>query len=50
MKRVARALVIGAMSVGIAAGVAAPAQASVPWEPLPPGVCQSMWWKNCEFL
>ena len=49
MKRITRAIVIGAVSLGIAAGAAVPAQA---WSEAPPnpGPCQAMWWKNCEFL
>lgn len=50
MKRIARALAIGTISVGIVAGATAPAQAWAGPEPLPPVICQSMWWKNCEFL
>lgn len=50
MKRIARALAIGTISVGIVAGATAPAQAWRGDDPLPPGPCQAMWWKNCEFL
>lgn len=48
MKRITRAIVIGAVSLGIAAGAAVPAQAY--FDAPPPGPCQAMWWKNCEFL